>query len=242
MIVVFITVKLKKLILIIAVLVVLIAAIIVLLVGCGKSDTAETAVLGNTTATLVIDPGHGGIDGGAVSESGVKESDINLAISDKMACLADFLGVRYVKTVEADAVSGESAGYSEHENLVSRAKLVNSTENAVLISVHQNEYPNELVKGAEVMYADTDGSRNLAESMQSLLVSQLDPENRRVFRPAPQELLLTRSINCPGVLVECGFLSNPSEAEKLASWDYQMKIAAILVASYINFSATYYNA
>ena len=178
----FITVKLKKLILIIAVLVVLIAAIIVLLVGCGKSDTAETAVLGNTTATLVIDPGHGGIDGGAVSESGVKESDINLAISDKMACLADFLGVRYVKTVEADAVSGESAGYSEHENLVSRAKLVNSTENAVLISVHQNEYPNELVKGAEVMYADTDGSRNLAESMQSLLVSQLDPENRRVFK------------------------------------------------------------
>lgn len=238
----FITVKLKKLILIIAVLVVLIAAIIVLLVGCGKSDTAETAVLGNTTATLVIDPGHGGIDGGAVSESGVKESDINLAISDKMACLADFLGVSYVKTVEADAVSGESAGYSEHENLVSRAKLVNSTENAVLISVHQNEYPNELVKGAEVMYADTDGSRNLAESVQSLLVSQLDPENRRVFRPAPQELLLTRSINCPGVLVECGFLSNPSEAEKLASRDYQMKIAAILVASYMNFSATYYNA
>lgn len=238
----FITVKLKKLILIIAVLVVLIAAIIVLLVGCGKSDTAETAVLGNTTATLVIDPGHGGIDGGAVSESGVKESDINLAISDKMSCLADFLGVRYVKTVEADAVSGESAGYSEHENLVSRAKLVNSTENAVLISVHQNEYPNELVKGAEVMYADTDGSRNLAESVQSLLVSQLDPENRRVFRPAPQELLLTRSINCPGVLVECGFLSNPSEAEKLASGDYQMKIAAILVASYMNFSATYYNA
>ena len=63
----------------------------------------QTAVLGNTTATLVIDPGHGGIDGGAVSQSGVKESDINLAISDKMACLADFLGVRYVKTVEAQA-------------------------------------------------------------------------------------------------------------------------------------------
>lgn len=237
----FITVKLKKLILIIAVLAVLTAAIIILLVGCDKNDTAETAVLGNATATLVIDPGHGGIDGGAVSESGVKESDINLAISDKMVCIADFLGVRYVKTVEADAVSGESTGYSEHENLVSRARLVNSTENAVLISVHQNEYPNELVKGAEVMYADTDGSRNLAECVQSLLVSQLDPENRRVFRPAPQELLLTRSINCPGVLVECGFLSNPAEAEKLASGDYQMKIAAILVASYMNFSTTYYN-
>ena len=231
----FITVKLKKLIMIIAVLVVLIAAIIVLLVGCGKSDTAETAVLGNTTATLVIDPGHGGIDGGAVSESGVKESDINLAISDKMACLADFLGVRYVKTVEADAVSGESAGYSEHENLVSRAKLVNSTENAVLISVHQNEYPNELVKGAEVMYADTDGSRNLAESMQSLLVSQLDPENRRVFRPAPQELLLTRSINCPGVLVECGFVTNVAECAKLSDEAYQKELSFVLFCAMMDY-------
>lgn len=237
MIVVFITVKLKKLILIAAVLIV-IAAIIVLLVGGDDTEGAEAAALGNTKATLVIDSGHGGIDGGAVSAGGVKESDINLAISDKMASIGDFLGVSYIRTAAAD----ESAEYSEHDNLVARAKLVNSTENAVLISIHQNEYPNELVKGAEVMYADTDGSRSLAESAQSLLVSQLDPDNRRVSRPAPKELLLTRSINCPGVLVECGFLSNPAEAEKLASDDYQIKIAAILVASYANFSASYYSA
>lgn len=241
MIVLFITFKLKKLIIVVAAVLIAIIAILLLIGGANENDATETYALASTVQSkLVIDPGHGGIDGGAVSAAGAKESDINLAIADKMCGIADFLGLEYVRTRNGDDDTSEAEAYSEHENLVARAQLVNSTENAVLISVHQNEYPSEAVCGAEVMYADTLGSKELAESMQTLLVTQLDPENRRVSRPAPKELLLTRSINCPGVLVECGFLSNPMEAQKLDSDEYQLKIAAVLMAAYANFSGTYY--
>lgn len=243
MIYVFITFKLKRLIITIALIIAAVIALLLLVRACSDNteDVASAIGYGKNMGKLVIDPGHGGIDGGAVSASGLKESDINLVIADKMCGIADFLGLEYIMTRDGDATAEESGSYSEHDNLVARAKLVNSTENAVLISVHQNEYPSTVVKGAEVMYADTDGSKGLAENMQNLLVSQLDPENRRVSRPAPKELLLTRSIDCPGVLVECGFLSNPQEAEKLGNTVYQTKIAAILIAAYVNFSDIYYS-
>lgn len=242
MIEVFVTFKLKKLIIVLAVMLVMILALIILTGDKESEASTETGAFEKSLGRLVIDPGHGGIDGGAVSATGLKESDINLAIADRMGNIADFLGLEYVKTRNGDTDNSASGSYSEHDDLVARAQLVNSTKNAVLISVHQNEYPSELVSGAEVIYADTDGSKSFAESIQSLLVSQLDPENRRVSRPAPKELLLTRSIDCPGVLVECGFMSNPAEAEKLGSSEYQTKIAAILMAAYLNFSDTYYNA
>lgn len=240
-IVLFITFKLKKLIL--AVVVILAAALILFLFLGGSDDenTSQVAVIGRNTSKLVIDPGHGGIDGGAVSVNGAKESDINLSIAEKMGSVADFLGLEYVMTRDGDTQNSETQAYSEHEDLVARARIVNSTDNAVLISVHQNEYPSDIVSGAEVMYANTNGSKGLAENMQSLLVSQLDPQNRRLSRPAPKELLLTRSIDCPGVLVECGFLSNADEAEKLCDDTYQTKIAVILMAAYANFSDTYYS-
>lgn len=228
----FVTLKLKKLVMII-VAVLLIAAVILFAARIKANNTA--AFLTQSRYTLVIDPGHGGIDGGAIAKSGTKESDINLTIALKMRALAEFLGQNYVMTRDTDTDNSGDEKYSEHDNLVKRAELTNSTPDAVLISVHQNNYPSPLVKGAEVMYSLDDKSRELGLITQDNLITYLDPENRRVARPAPESLLLTSSVNCPAVLVECGFMSNPDEAEKLTSNEYTTKIAAILIGSYMQF-------
>ena len=125
---------------------------------------------------------------------------------------------------------------SEHDDLVARAQMANSIPECVLISVHQNKYPSEIVRGAEIMYAETPGSKELGVITQSNMVSALDPENRRVAHSAPSQLLLTSSVNCPAILAECGFMSNPQEAGLLADGNYQTKIAMTLIASYIQFS------
>lgn len=85
------------------------------------------------------------------------------------------------------------------------------------------------------MYSDNDDSKALGLITQDNLVTLLDSSNRRVARPAPKELLLTSAVECPTILVECGFMSNPQEVQKLASNDYQLKLAAILAGSYIQF-------
>ena len=200
-----------------------------------KSNSSAVVNQGEKEYTLYVDPGHGGIDSGAVSDSGVIESEINRAITDRMMLLCDFMSINCRSTVEGGTNADSREGYSERENLLSRAEVVNKDNSAVLISVHQNKYPNDLPRGAETMYSGTVGSKTLGTLIQDNLISQLDNSNRRVARPAPDNLLLTSSVNCPAVLVECGFLSNPEEAEMLADSDYQLKIAAVLIGSYIQF-------
>ena len=230
----FVTIDLKRLIKIVIVVVLLIAAIIFVKLFI-SSGGLKSVISQDKRATRVIDAGHGGIDGAAIADSGLKESDINLAIALKTEALAHFLGVDTVMTRETDTDNSENKAYSEHDNLVERAKLANSTENAVLISIHQNKFPSAVVSGAEVMYSDNDDSKALGLLTQGNLVALLDTANRRVARPAPKELLLTSTAECPTILVECGFMSNPQEVQKLASNEYQLKIAVILSGSYIQY-------
>ncbi len=230
----FVTIDLKRLIKIVLIVALLAAAAV--FVKIFVSNGGLKPVLNqNSRSTLVLDAGHGGIDGGAISDSGLKESDINLQIALKTEALVRFLGIDTVMTRETDTDNSDNKAYSEHDNLVQRVKLANSTENAVLISIHQNKFPSAVVSGAEVMYSDNDDSKALGLITQDNLVTLLDSSNRRVARPAPKELLLTSSVECPTILVECGFMSNPQEVQKLASNDYQLKLAAILAGSYIQF-------
>ena len=230
----FVTIDLKRLIKI--VLIVALLAVAAVFVKIIVSNGGLKPVLNqNSRSTLVLDAGHGGIDGGAISDSGLKESDINLQIALKTEALVRFLGIDTVMTRETDTDNSDNKAYSEHDNLVQRVKLANSTENAVLISIHQNKFPSAVVSGAEVMYSDNDDSKALGLITQDNLVTLLDSSNRRVARPAPKELLLTSSVECPTILVECGFMSNPQEVQKLASNDYQLKLAAILAGFYIHF-------
>lgn len=230
----FVTIDLKRLIKIVLIVALLAAAAVFVKIFVSNGGL-KPVINQNSRSTLVLDAGHGGIDGGAISDSGLKESDINLQIALKTEALVRFLGINTVMTRETDTDNSDNKAYSEHDNLVQRAKLANSTENAVLISIHQNKFPSAVVSGAEVMYSDNDDSKALGLITQDNLVTLLDSSNRRVARPAPKELLLTSSVECPTILVECGFMSNPQEVQKLASNDYQLKLAAILAGSYIQF-------
>ena len=231
----FITVELKSFIKVTSVFVV-VAILAAAAITVFPRHTALRADSAMRAYTLVIDAGHGGVDGGAVSADGKKESDINLNIALKMSALSDFLGIDCVLTRDTDSDNSDSGSYSEHNSLVSRAELANSIDNSLLISIHQNKFPSELVSGTEIMYADTEGSRELGLITQENMVSFLDPENRRVARPAPSELLLTSSVKCPAILAECGFMSNPDESQRLSTAEYQLKIAVVLMGSYIQFS------
>ena len=186
-------------------------------------------------AVLVIDPGHGGIDGGAVSDDGSKESDINLAIALRLRAVAEFLGVQTVMTRSDDSIRESCAEYSERRDLLRRIEVANSTPGAVLISIHQNDFPTSQPSGSQVLYAATDGSKVLGELCHRALIAHLNPENRRVAEPAPKWLLLTSQAQCPAILVECGFMSNNFDVQKLCNESYQRAIALILAASFMQY-------
>ncbi len=186
--------------------------------------------------TLVLDAGHGGEDGGASSAGGQLESGINLAVVKKTEALAAFLGVRPVLTREEDVSIHDSTANTIHEKKVSdlknRVALINSIDNALLISVHQNYFTDPRYSGAQVFYTPGDISRQWGEETQKLLRKALDPSNERKAKPVPDSVYLFSHIDCPAILVECGFLSNGEEASLLAADVYQRKIAVALAGAY----------
>lgn len=185
---------------------------------------------------LVIDPGHGGIDGGAIAYNGVKESDLNLSICQKMRDIAVFYGLAPVMTRQDDDPRADANTYSERDDLQTRAETANALASCVLFSIHQNTFPTSQPSGAQVLYGADAESRRLGELMQRNLVEGLQPENRRVAAPAPKELYLTSHVNCPVVLVECGFLSNLSDLQLLSDNRYQSSLAAALLGTYLQFT------
>ena len=213
----------------------LLAATLFLTRAALMHDAVETAAVGKGRC-LVIDPGHGGIDGGAIGANGVKESDVNLSIALKLQHLADLAGVPTVMTRSDDSSRTDILSYSEHEDLVHRTSIINAIPNAVLISIHQNFYPTSEPYGAQVLYAAGEDSRRLGQLTHDNIVRLLQPQNRRLAEQASKNLYITANASCPAILVECGFLSNYNEMEKLCSDSYQTSLAAVLLASYLQFA------
>lgn len=207
----------------------------ILLRSLGTVRMLQVSDLDAQAPVLVIDPGHGGFDGGAIAVNGVRESDINLAIAVKLGALAEFCGIRTVMTRTDDSRRTDLLSYSEHEDLVNRARIVNAVPDAVLISIHQNYYPTTQPWGGQVLYADDPESARLGRMVQTNMVEQLQPENRRLAEPASPKLFLTSHVDCPAILVECGFLSNYNEMERLMEEPYQTALAVVMLASYLQF-------
>ncbi|MBR6826022.1 MAG: N-acetylmuramoyl-L-alanine amidase [Oscillospiraceae bacterium] len=185
------------------------------------------------TPVFVIDPGHGGEDGGTSDAYGRKESDINLSISLRLRDLLRLLGAQTHMIREADT-SVESEGASIAARKVSdirnRVQMTEDTPNAYLISIHQNHYPEGKYRGAQVFYSKTEESQGWAESLQKLINTQVDPKNHRECKLA-RDIYLMEHVHCPAILVECGFLSNNEEAALLQEASYQKKLAAAIACS-----------
>lgn len=189
---------------------------------------------------LVIDAGHGGIDGGAIASDGTRESGINLAIALKMQALAELFGQCNIMTRTQDVSLSDPRQYSEHEDLVFRAGIASDTPGAILVSIHQNFYISSQPSGAQTLYANDRESESLGKLMHENLHRYLQPENRRLAEPAPKKLFLTSNASCPAVLVECGFMSNPEDLAKLKSGDYQTELAAVLLISFLEYTNDYH--
>lgn len=188
---------------------------------------------------LIVDAGHGGEDGGAVSLSGTPESTINLAIALKTDQLCGLFGARTLLIREKDhSVADEEAKTiraKKRSDLMNRVKLVNDTQNAVLLSIHQNYYPSIRSSGAQVFFHQDTESQSWAAQMQELLRLSLDKNNTRQATQIPDSVYLMNHISCRAVLVECGFLSHPEEELLLKTDTYQTKLAAVLTASYLTY-------
>ena len=192
----------------------------------------------NNVSVLIIDPGHGGADGGAVAPDGTLESVLNLEIALKLDDLSHFFGIKTVLTRDSELLDypddissiAEMKRWDQHRRL----EIINSAGDAVFISIHQNKYPDSKPYGPQVLYGEAVDSELLGKSCHEYLNVWLCPENRRVASPALKDIYLIKNANCTSILVECGFLSNSDDLSKLKENDYQKKLASILLAVYLN--------
>lgn len=183
---------------------------------------------------VVLDAGHGGEDGGAVSCTGKHESEFNLEIALRTYDLFSLLGVevKMIRTEDNAVYSGNVTTLSEMKvsDLRNRVKTVEQTPGALLVSIHQNSFPEEQYAGAQVFYADTAGSRELAELLQENCCTALDPANHRQCKQS-RSVYLMEHVHCTGILIECGFLTNRAEEARLQTPAYQKQLACTIAAS-----------
>lgn len=180
--------------------------------------------------TVIIDPGHGGVDGGATSCSGVLESKINLDIALRLNDLMNLLGLKTIMIRDTDRsvyTKGETIGQKKISDLQERVRIINETENAILISIHQNTFSDEKYWGSQVFYANTDGSKDLAQQIQEQIKVCIAPDNNRRIKKS-SGVYVMEHIRCTGVLLECGFLSNSKEESMLRDNEYQKMLCAVL--------------
>lgn len=175
--------------------------------------------------TVVLDAGHGSSDSGKVGINGVLEKDINLSISKETKKYLEKKGIRVVMTRDKDESLAEGEnGNRKVQDMKARVKRINDTKPNLAVSIHQNSYHEESIHGAQVFYYEhSESGEKDARILQEALLA-VDPDNTRQVKANTTYYLLKRT-EVPILIVECGFLSNQEEAEKLASEDYQKEIA-----------------
>ena len=213
---------------------ILIAAAAAMLLSKAGSVIAVIADNPPQPKTFVIDAGHGGEDGGAVSALGTQESGINLEVSGRLNVLMRFLGL-HTKMIRTEDISvyteGNTIAQKKVSDIKNRVRIVESTPNAILVSIHQNHFSETKYRGAQVFYNAQ--SKLLAEKLQQALCTQVDPNNQRECKPA-QNIYLMEHVTCPAVLIECGFLSNPQEELLLRDASYQKKLVCAIACTLLN--------
>lgn len=204
----------------------------------GKATTVIAQMIPlERDVTIVIDAGHGGVDGGATSCTGMLESKFNLDISLKLRDLFHLLGyhTRMIRTEDISVyTSGETIAAKKVSDLRHRVKMVEESNNPILISIHQNTFSDERYDGPQVFYGPQGEGELLAKKMQSALSDAVNPDSNRMAKRA-DGVYLMQHISCTGILIECGFLSNPEEEAKLRRSDYQQKLCCVISGTVANF-------
>lgn len=211
-----------------------IGLLLVLSVGLISQVSVPVFSETETPVVWVIDAGHGGEDGGAVSADGVKESTLNLEISLRVHDLFRFVGENTMLTRTTEAAvytEGDTIRARKASDIRNRVELVNQADHSVLLSIHQNSLPaSPVTHGAQVFWNPQDHSKALAESVQTMLNQVINVGNEKLPRKISDTIYLMNHITAPAILIECGFLSNAEETLCLQNDSYQKKLAAAISA------------
>ncbi len=194
--------------------------------------------IGEEQVCIVLDAGHGGDDPGKIGINGSREKEINLAITKKVKAYLEANDIKVVLTREGDeGLYDAGAENKKVQDMKRRIEIMEEAQPLAVVSIHQNSYPEEYVKGAQVFYhKDSKEGEQLAALLQEQLREKLNPENKRQIK-ANESYYLLKKTQIPTVIVECGFLSNSKEAALLVDEEYQMKVAWAIhmgILQYIN--------
>ncbi len=212
------------------------------LIFASVSDEAVPASGGAPDVTVIIDPGHGGEDGGA-QDNGLLEKDINLSVSLYLRDMLGAAGYNVVMTRDEDISVYDAGAKTVREKKVSdmknRAELVNGSERNILISIHQNKFEQSKYSGTQIFYSgNNEKSERLAESVRRSVTGLLQPDNKRELKKDSGSIYLLKNARVPAVIVECGFLSNPQEAQKLGTEKYQKEMAFAVMCGFMQYAQT----
>lgn len=202
-------------------------------------------VLNNSVAcTVVIDAGHGGVDSGTSAADGTPEKEINLHIAHKLNEILTSFGIETVMTRTEDvSIHNEDAKTIRQKkvsDIKNRLSIINNTDNAIYVSIHQNHYSDSKYTGTQVFYSKNNpDSEIFANKIRGSVVTILQKNNTREIKQSGKEIYLLNNAQVPAVMVECGFMSNPNETQLLKEADYQQKLAFVIalgICDYINSS------
>ncbi len=221
----------------------LIAALIVTCIANHVNNKAQPAMINSADyPSIIIDAGHGGFDGGAVA-NGIIEKDINLAISLNLRDMLTSSGFKVIMIREEDISVHDPAANTtrtkKNTDLNNRLKVINDNKDAIFVSIHQNMYTESKYSGAQVFYSpNNSSSKALAQILQDTIKGQLQNDNTRQIKQATDALYLLYNAQIPAVMVECGFLSNPEEAAKLKTSEYQQQMSFAIMSGILTYCSS----
>lgn len=195
----------------------------------------EDVFVHSSRFVVVLDAGHGDIDGGATGKNGSVEKNINLSVCKKLQSYLEKSGIYTIITRNDDMpivdTNGKTVRQIKREDLKYRRDMRDAENADIFVSIHMNKFPDEKYKGAQTFYAKTPPqSKVLGEKIQKNLIEFLDKSNNRMAKQAENSIFILSGSKTPSVIVECGFLSNAEEEKLLLTDDYQAKVAWAIYA------------
>lgn len=204
------------------------------------NSLSAIAEANENSLTVVLDAGHGGEDGGAVAADGTAEKDINLSIAMKLKSVFEQNGFNVITTRESDTSIGdnnlETLKQRKTSDMKKRLEIFNDENVGAVISIHQNKFEQSKYSGTQIFYSSNNPlSATLAENIQKSVVANLQPDNTRECKAADKNIYLLYNAQKPAVIVECGFISNSNELEKLKSDEYQSELALVIFDGFMEY-------
>lgn len=218
----------------IAILLILTASILHEAYNLWIRNNVNAAADPSSLRTVILDAGHGGFDGGAVSVTGTAEKTLNLDTTLTLSALLRAQGYRVILTRETDTeLSHEGGGSRKMQDLKGRLSVMEENPGVPFLSVHMNKFPQGKYSGLQIYYSPGDtASKSLADGMQSAVKEHLQPTNERVTKAATSSIFLLHRATSPAILIECGFLSNEEEARRLEDPEYRTALCLTLAVAY----------